>query len=133
MERQLFLHHYLPAFYFGILLAAVIFDIITVRLTEKVKFIMVAVIGAFSAATFVHYSPLIYGLGWTKNDCEASKLVSTWDYNCNNYNRVNTPKASGTPLEDGAKPANVAHLDEDDERWRVPGDAKPQVETVVSK
>ncbi|EGV61928.1 Dolichyl-phosphate-mannose--protein mannosyltransferase 1 [Yamadazyma tenuis] len=91
MGRQLFLHHYLPALYFGILTTAHFLDIaLSYFATHStgVKYVVFGIFGAYMAIStyfYINYSPLIYGQKWTKSRCEAAKLVGTWDFDCNSY------------------------------------------------
>lgn len=87
MGRQLFLHHYLPAQYFAILGLGHVFELFVARTSRfgKTPYI---VLTAFLAATVAFYhslSPLSSALPWTRSKCEASKLVASWDYNCNSF------------------------------------------------
>ncbi|ODV96494.1 hypothetical protein PACTADRAFT_49828 [Pachysolen tannophilus NRRL Y-2460] len=87
MERQLFLHHYLPSFYFALLALGHVFDIIYSFVLKSKRLVSYAILGGvFSSAitVFLKYSPLIKGDPWTKQQCESSKLISTWDFDCNN-------------------------------------------------
>ncbi|KAJ5110822.1 hypothetical protein N7532_001357 [Penicillium argentinense] len=89
MARQLFLHHYLPALYFAIMVLCQEFDFLFNRfkslgLASKPvigNIVMSAFVG-LSIAAFAIYSPLIYGNPWTQSACESAKLLSTWDFNC---------------------------------------------------
>lgn len=91
MGRQLFLHHYLPALYFGILALGHFFEIFTSYFTSRVRLLQqmaLTITGAFvvvSIVFFINYSPLIYGTPWTKTACDLSKPFSTWDYDCKNF------------------------------------------------
>ncbi|KAF9438498.1 hypothetical protein BGZ76_007480 [Entomortierella beljakovae] len=85
MGRQLFLHHYLPALYFGILLFSVTFDIVLKFFPRKVRLLAMVLVASIAIYVFQMYAPLVYGLEWTKSQCEASKMLRTWDYDCNQY------------------------------------------------
>lgn len=88
MGRQLFLHHYLPAYYFGILALAHAFDIIITFVCKNRRQAAYALLILFTAASiyFFHaHSPIAYGTDWTKDVCRNSRWVSTWDYDCENY------------------------------------------------
>jgi len=92
MQRQLFLHHYFPALYFGIIVFSQLFDFVTTRfasfgLKERP---MIGQSGAviFLAASiivFMLYAPLGYGNQWTKSECKRVQLVDTWDWDCNTF------------------------------------------------
>lgn len=89
MGRQLFLHHYLPAYYFGILALAHFMDILVSYIFAGKRAVVGYVfIGAFTTVAilfFATYSPLVYATAWDRASCEASKLMSTWDYDCKRY------------------------------------------------
>jgi dolichyl-phosphate-mannose-protein mannosyltransferase len=100
MARQLFLHHYLPALYFAIMVFCQEFDFVFNRFkslgfTSKPiigKAVMAAFLG-LSVAVFTFYAPLVYGNPWTQSACESSKLLSGWDFNCNTfYTDVSVPE-----------------------------------------
>lgn len=82
MGRQLFLHHYMPALYFSILLFAVGFDLFTIRLMSR-KRLMVAGLWILSVIyVYRCFIPITYAEPWTQSLCEKAKWRSTWDFNC---------------------------------------------------
>ncbi|KAF8905795.1 Dolichyl-phosphate-mannose-protein mannosyltransferase-domain-containing protein [Gymnopilus junonius] len=85
MGRQLFLHHYFPALYFGILLSCGIFDLLTSTLRPRVRLQIAAVLMVLAIWNFQHLSPLAYGSPWTKAKCESAKWLKTWDFSCNDF------------------------------------------------
>ncbi|AET40351.1 dolichyl-phosphate-mannose-protein mannosyltransferase PMT1 Ecym_5615 [Eremothecium cymbalariae DBVPG len=88
MSRQLFLHHYLPAYYFGILALAHGMDMIVSQISKKRASLGYGIIGVFVASVlyfFVQYRALIYGTPWTKDLCTKSQWMSGWDYGCGNF------------------------------------------------
>lgn len=92
MQRQLFLHHYFPALYFAIMVFSQIFDFVTARMTsvglrQRPALGQAAAVGIVlaSVAAFAIYAPLIYGTPWTQEACNRTKLIRTWDYDCNNF------------------------------------------------
>lgn len=89
MGRQLFLHHYLPAYYFGLLtLGQVLNGIFTNKKGKYIAYgLFIALMGA-STWFYMSYKPLIYGTEWTKGQCDSSKVMK-WDYNCNYPNNLN--------------------------------------------
>lgn len=80
MGRQLFLHHYLPALYFAILLLSSVFDLITSTLRPKVRLQIAAVLIIIAIWNFAHFSPLAYGSPWTRTQCNNAKWLKTWDF-----------------------------------------------------
>ncbi|KAK9860915.1 hypothetical protein MYU51_006309 [Penicillium brevicompactum] len=92
MARQLFLHHYLPALYFAIMVLCQELDFLTNRiksfgLVSKPaigKTLMAAFLG-LSILVFTLYAPLVYGNPWTKDACNKVKLLGSWDFDCNTF------------------------------------------------
>ncbi|CAH6721052.1 dolichyl-phosphate-mannose--protein mannosyltransferase 1 [[Candida] jaroonii] len=90
MGRQLFLHHYLPAFYFSVLCLGQYLNILVTyvgkncQILSKVIYLGIFALTVCSSIFYYNYSPLIYGKPWVKSQCQATKLFN-WDYDCNNY------------------------------------------------
>lgn len=94
MQRQLFLHHYLPALYFSILLLAILLDAALTGLAglpriagseRKVRMLRMIVLGALvmsSIYVFWRLAPLGYGLRMSKTQCESLKWFKRWDFDC---------------------------------------------------
>ncbi|KAK3815670.1 MAG: LOW QUALITY PROTEIN: glycosyltransferase family 39 protein [Linnemannia gamsii] len=82
MGRQLFLHHYLPALYFAILLLCVTFDLACRFIPIRFRFAALIVVSMMAILVFRTRAPLAFGSEWTRSQCEASK---TWDYDCFQY------------------------------------------------
>lgn len=80
MGRQLFLHHYLPALYFAILLSCVVFDFVTSPLRPRLRLQIAAVLIIIAIWNFQHFSPLTYGSPWTKTKCKNAQWMKTWDF-----------------------------------------------------
>lgn len=91
MKRQLFLHHYFPALYFGVIALSQMFDFATARfgnLGTKMPIVNRATTSLFlvlTIAAFALYSPLAYGNQWTKGECSTLKLFPGWDFDCNTF------------------------------------------------
>lgn len=92
MQRQLFLHHYFPALYFGVMACCQMFDFLTARLpvfgvSQKPIINRASAITflALSVVAFGLLSPLAYGNAWTKSQCQSVKLFKTWDWDCNTF------------------------------------------------
>ncbi|GAV46747.1 hypothetical protein ZYGR_0A03420 [Zygosaccharomyces rouxii] len=112
MQRQMFLHHYLPAYYFGILAFGHALDILVTYVFRRQRTVGYIIVGAFVLSClyfFKNYSPIIYGLPWTKQLCEKSQWLSGWDYSCANY--LNTYEEYSTvDLNEGLIPEATAAL-----------------------
>ena len=88
MGRQLFLHHYLPAYYFGILALGHAMDIVVTLANRRRKIVGSLAVCLFFVLCFLffsYYSPLIYGTQWTRGQCERSQWLKGWDYDCSKY------------------------------------------------
>ncbi|KAH8928992.1 glycosyltransferase family 39 protein [Atractiella rhizophila] len=85
MQRQLFLHHYLPALWFAILTFAVLFDAVTTYLKPKLRLQIAAVLIIIMLWNWQHYSALAYAGQWTKKKCESARWVKTWDFSCGDF------------------------------------------------
>ncbi|KAF3315079.1 hypothetical protein TWF173_004289 [Orbilia oligospora] len=110
MKRQLFLHHYFPALFFGIVAVCQIWDFVWARLNfagfrANASIALLATIGYLSASVVVFwlYSPIVYGNQWTKAECKRVKLFTKWDWDCNTffdnyeqYSKYTPSKAGGT-------------------------------------
>ncbi|KAI9484970.1 hypothetical protein BDB00DRAFT_96489 [Zychaea mexicana] len=104
MGRQLFLHHYMPALYFSILVFGVSFDLLTVRLKNKKRIIAAIVTVLCFVTVYRQFIPITYGEPWTKSACGAHKWRSTWDFDCvqfqDNYSQYynNNNEIPGNPI-----------------------------------
>lgn len=85
MGRQLFLHHYLPALYFAILLLCVTFDLACRFIPNRYRLGALILVSTIAILVFRTRAPLAYGSEWTQSQCEASKILKTWDYDCYQY------------------------------------------------
>ncbi|KAF9537425.1 hypothetical protein EC957_008293 [Mortierella hygrophila] len=85
MGRQLFLHHYLPALYFAILMLCVTFDLACRFIPIRFRLAALIVVSLMAILVFRTRAPLAYGSEWTRSQCEASKVLKTWDYDCYQY------------------------------------------------
>ncbi|GAB5592199.1 hypothetical protein Unana1_07099 [Umbelopsis nana] len=92
MGRQLFLHHYMPALYFGILGFGAVYDLLTRNFRPAKKLLATTVVMAVILAVFVVYAPITYGTSWSREECLHSKVMEKWDYSCDTY--INSPTFS---------------------------------------
>jgi dolichyl-phosphate-mannose-protein mannosyltransferase len=83
MHRQLFLHHYLPALFFGIILTAIQFECLSTQfLGERKKRTILILLTGFGIAAFFAFAPLGYGLRLSKKHCLRLKWLPRWDFDC---------------------------------------------------
>jgi dolichyl-phosphate-mannose-protein mannosyltransferase len=80
MDRQLFLHHYLPALYISALLTGTVLD--SIPMPRQGLNVLCALLAIMIWRTFVAYAPITYGYPWAKEVCEKSKSLKTWDWEC---------------------------------------------------
>ena len=82
MDRQLFLHHYMPSLYMAILLTGVLFDSLTRTLPCRKRWAIVAL--CLSSLIYVYriFIPITYAQPWTLEQCQAATWRSTWNFNC---------------------------------------------------
>ncbi|KAH7176694.1 family 39 glycosyltransferase [Dactylonectria macrodidyma] len=117
MKRQLFLHHYFPALYFGIIALCQVVDFATARIpgigvreNSIINRITVVAFLVLTTAVFTLYAPLAYGSPWTKAECKRVKLFSSWDFDCNtffdSYDKYTLAEAP--TVSDGVVPTTVA-------------------------
>lgn len=85
MSRQLFLHHYLPALYFAVLLLALLFDLLTAGLRPRFRLGAAAAVTMVVLLTYLKFSPLVYASPWTGDSCERARWLKTWDFNCREF------------------------------------------------
>lgn len=111
MNRQLFVHHYLPALYFAILLMAVLFDLLTSGLRPKYRFLAASILVAIAALSYSTYAPLTYAEPWTKQACERARLVKSWDFNCREFpDSLSEYDAFGPAIHTVLPPTTSAHV-----------------------
>lgn len=84
MNRQLFLHHYLPALYFGIITLG---HFIQFELNKRRRVTHIMMLASFilSLFCFVQFLPLIYGTEWTQRACRSLKWFDAWNFDCSAY------------------------------------------------
>jgi dolichyl-phosphate-mannose--protein O-mannosyl transferase len=92
MKRQLFLHHYLPALYFAVLLFAILLESAIMSITalarlsdENARRLKIAILSFYVVASIVVFwklAPLGYGLRMSKTQCESIKWLKRWDFDC---------------------------------------------------
>ncbi|KAN0062344.1 Dolichyl-phosphate-mannose--protein mannosyltransferase 1 [Thecaphora frezii] len=85
MHRQLFLHHYLPALYFSILMAAVVFDFGTSTLRPRFRLVALGIVFVVVLGGFLKFTPITYASEWTLRGCEDARWVKAWDFNCRDF------------------------------------------------
>lgn len=90
LDRQLFLHHYMPALYFAVLTLGVGVDLVTRRSPQSVKMAVLVAVSASIGYTYYVYSPITYGEKWSLNRCQKATLLNSWNLDCHRYTKFDT-------------------------------------------
>ncbi|RGB37070.1 glycosyltransferase family 39 protein [Rhizophagus diaphanus] len=114
MKRQLFLHHYFPALYYAILLIGIGFDLVTIRLKTRNRYIVAVMFLFVAIYVFSLFSPLAYGNPWTKKECHGVKWLNTWDFDCKHnfdsyeqFYKESSETLSVSKTDDGSLPLDI--------------------------
>lgn len=87
LDRQLFLHHYLPALY---MLIMIVVYFIEYQISKRPAgyILMVMILGA-AIYCYISMIPVTYGvlLGWTAQSCVKAAWYPTWDLDCSVYGK----------------------------------------------
>ncbi len=83
MGRQLFLHHYFPALYFGILLTASVVDVVTP--SKAAKWALCMALGIYFTIGFLAFSPFTYGYEISRSFCQNLKWRAGWNMDCEKF------------------------------------------------
>ena len=82
MGREVYLHHYLPAFYFSILLFTTFFDFALTNASSSRKMIASFFLMLIIFWSFTTFYPITYGNTMTDARCKSLKWKKKWDINC---------------------------------------------------
>ncbi|KAL9554762.1 hypothetical protein PS6_003220 [Mucor atramentarius] len=112
MDRQLFLHHYMPALYLAVLTLGVGIDLIFKKSPRIIQLGFLVIASACVVYTYYVYSPITYGEPWSVAECERATLLDSWDLNCARYNigapqRVRLNKSNEPDAVDIEQPLQV--------------------------
>lgn len=83
-DGEFFLQYYIPALYFGVLLAGVSLEYVMFKNSTLGNALCVIMV----LASFHYFSavlPVIWGTSWTEQACEAARLFPSWDMRCDTY------------------------------------------------
>lgn len=80
MGRSLYLHHYLPAFMFAVLITAAQFDCMSRNWNPRIRVAIVAVLVAGVLASFVYLLPLVYGTEIESELLAKRKFIKAWNF-----------------------------------------------------
>ncbi|CAN3372340.1 hypothetical protein DIURU_004536 [Diutina rugosa] len=123
MGRQLFLHHYLPAYYFGLLALGQFFEFVYGYFGEnrpnfqRAFIVFLTAFSIVSSIFYWQYSPFTYGLPQLKSQCEAKKFLN-WDFDCNamapsweEFEKYESQRQNPKAEESKVKPPNQGEFD----------------------
>ncbi|RIA99183.1 glycosyltransferase family 39 protein [Glomus cerebriforme] len=79
MGRVTYLHHYLPALYFSILMAGFLFDHFTVYCSLMTKKIIFGISYALIIIVFWYFKDIAYGINYAASELKGRKWLNTWD------------------------------------------------------
>lgn len=84
MSRQKFLHHYLPALYFSIL---VLTQVVEYQYAKRRWFasLLMITIGGSAGYCLYNFAPIVYGTFWNPLECLTSRWFVRWDVDCSVY------------------------------------------------
>ncbi|ODV83334.1 glycosyltransferase family 39 protein [[Candida] arabinofermentans NRRL YB-2248] len=83
-KKSLYADQYLPSLFFAILLTCQILEYVVFR-SRFVGYLLIILSSIFIFAAFKSLRPIIYGLDWTKRECQSLRFKSTWDIFCEGY------------------------------------------------
>ncbi|KAG0358246.1 hypothetical protein BGZ54_010508 [Gamsiella multidivaricata] len=83
MSRQVYLHHYLPALYFSILLLVSRLDRAWQRWPARLRYLTGIGIMAAVILSWYSFAPLVYGTDFrSRAQCEKLKALGGWEFTC---------------------------------------------------
>lgn len=82
MQRQLFLHHYMPSLYMGTLLTGVFFELLTRALSQRIRWSILVICVFALVYIYRNFIPITYAEPWTKEKCLHATWRPKWDFNC---------------------------------------------------
>lgn len=83
-EGEFFPSYYTPSLYFGILIIGSTFEYIYFK-NSKLGNILLSITLLFAYYFYSTLTPITFGTPWNVESCQQSKLLDTWDYNCQIY------------------------------------------------
>lgn len=85
-KGEFFTSYYNLSLYFGILIIGSTFEYIYFK-NVRLGYVLTAITLIFTFYFYSTFTPITYGSSWDVESCEASKLLDTWDYNCDVYKK----------------------------------------------
>ncbi|PKK76569.1 PMT-domain-containing protein [Rhizophagus irregularis] len=79
MGRVTYLHHYFPALYFSMLMAAFMMDHFTVSCKPKTKNIIFGIYYSLIVIVFWYFKDIAFGINYPASELKSRKWLSTWN------------------------------------------------------
>lgn len=118
MDRELYLHHYLPALYFSVLLFTTFFDLAITGASFSRKMIVSGLLIMLVLWSFSKFYPLSYGSQMSDVSCKSLKWKKKWDINCGTEQALNETFAEATRVpyaDEVEEPPEVIFKDVDND------------------
>lgn len=117
MKRELYLHHYLPALYFAILLFVMFFDLTVSGSSSSRRVIASVLMIMLVVWSFSKIYPLTFGTPMSDAQCKSLKWKKKWDINCGTEELKETfAKATRVPYaEEVEEPPQVVFKNLEDD------------------
>ncbi|KAG0304401.1 hypothetical protein BGZ98_005560, partial [Dissophora globulifera] len=98
MDRRLYLHHYLPAMYFSILLMMSRIDRTWQTWSKKFRYTAGILFVAATIVSWLSLSPLAYGTDFSSRaNCETARSIGGWEFVCRRQNLPLARPQAATP------------------------------------
>ena len=79
MGRVTYLHHYFPALYFSILMAAFMLDHFTINCKKITKNIIFGINYSLIIMVFWYFKDIAFGINYPASELKGRKWLSTWN------------------------------------------------------
>lgn len=116
--RQLFLHHYMPSLYMATLIIGVFFEILTRKVSFKIRWALVAIITVALIYVYQIFLPITYGEPWSTKKCLEATWRPNWDMSCQWYDLK--PKKTATSKATEIKPMETLSFEQRDMAVEIP-------------
>jgi len=78
MSRVTYVHHYLPALYFAMLVTVYLIELFTLNLKNYFKFPIFLILYSIIIGTFIYFSPISFGMEGSPSQYSYLNWLSTW-------------------------------------------------------
>ena len=91
MGRVTYLHHYLPALYFAILVLGLVLDHLVFKrpnIKPQTKWLVFAILAVGTIATFLHFKSIVFGMTGKANDHKGLQWRKSWVSDFSNKSKL---------------------------------------------